>query len=101
MTAIDRDLEAAERVGKALIHEARNVLTPIISAAFLLDTHAENPEKVRELAKRIEDFARSEDRLLAKMRAVLEHERLGDAGPAPADAGAPASAAASSSVPKP
>lgn len=99
MNTFDPELAAAERVGRALIHEARNVLTPIISAAFLLDTHADDPAKVRELAKKIEAFAKAEERLVAKMRAVLEKERLGDTASAVPGSGAPDSSAPSSTIP--
>ncbi|MBI1809135.1 MAG: hypothetical protein HYR75_04495 [Gemmatimonadetes bacterium] len=99
MNELDRELAAAERVGRAIIHEARNVLTPITSAAFLLDTHADDPAKVRELAKKIEVFAKAEERLVAKMRAVLDRERLGDTASAVSPTGAPAPSAPSSTVP--
>jgi nitrogen-specific signal transduction histidine kinase len=69
---LDRRLEAMHRVASALVHEIRNVLNPI--AAYLLAAHAENPQKVRELAKRIEEFAKAEDRVAAKRRELLERE---------------------------
>jgi nitrogen-specific signal transduction histidine kinase len=69
-----RRLEAMHRVASALVHEIRNVLNPIVSAAYLLEAHAENPQKVRELAKRIEEFAKAEDRVAAKRRELLERE---------------------------
>lgn len=69
-----RGLAAAERVAGAMLHEVRNVLNPIVSAAFLLDANAGDPAKVRELAKRIEGFAKAEERVAAKMRELLAHE---------------------------
>jgi len=101
MTDHDLDLAAAERVGRALIHEARNVLTPITSAAFLLETHAGDPAKVLELARKIETFAKAEERLVAKMQTALENERLGGKTSAEADAGVPAGSAPSSTLPQP
>jgi len=78
--ARSEQLAAAERVAGAMLHEMRNVLNPIVSAAFLLDAHAGDPLKVRELAKRIEGFAKAEERIAAKMREVLDREaRRGDA----------------------
>lgn len=99
MTTVERDLAAAERVGRALIHETRNVLTPIISATFLLETHADDPAKVRDLAKRIETFAKAEQRLVAKMREVLDAERLGETDSTVPAAGAQPAAAPSSTIP--
>jgi hypothetical protein len=61
-----------------MLHEARNVLNPIVSAAFLLDANANDPVKVRELARRIEGFAMAEERIAAKMRELLEREAAGD-----------------------
>jgi signal transduction histidine kinase len=69
-----RELAAAERVAGAMLHEVRNVLNPIVSAAFLLDANAGDPAKVRELARRIEGFAKAEERVAAKMRELLAIE---------------------------
>ena len=77
---LDRRLEAMHRIASALVHEIRNVLNPIVSAAYLLDAHAENPQKVRELAKRIEEFAKAEERVIAKLRELLEREATGAIG---------------------
>jgi nitrogen-specific signal transduction histidine kinase len=74
----ERRLASAQRVAVAMLHEMRNVLNPIVSAAFLLDTHANDPAKVHELARRIEGFAMAEERLTAKMRELLEREAAGD-----------------------
>jgi len=78
----ERRLASAQRVAVAMLHEMRNVLNPIVSAAFLLDANASDPAKVRELARRIEGFAMAEERLTAKMRELLEREAVGDAAPA-------------------
>lgn len=74
----ERRLASAQRVAVAMLHEMRNVLNPIVSAAFLLDAHANDPAKVHELARRIEGFAMAEERLTAKMRELLEREAAGD-----------------------
>jgi hypothetical protein len=95
-----RRLDCAARVAGAMLHEVRNVLNPIVSAAFLLDVNAENPTRVRELAKRIEGFAKAEERVAAKMRELLDREAAGDeAGPT---AGvSPATASSSTQAPRP
>ena len=87
----DPRLDAATRVGRALLHEVRNVLNPIVSAAWLLDANATDPEKVRDLARRIEGFANADARLAGRMRSLLAEEsaRLDDG--ADAGAGAPSS----------
>lgn len=93
-------LAAAERVAGAMLHEMRNVLNPIVSAAFLLDANAGDPGKVRELAKRIEGFAKAEQRVAAKMRELLDREaRRGD--PRIAAGASRAEAPSSTSVPHP
>ena len=77
---LERRLEAMHRIASALVHEIRNVLNPIVSAAYLLDAHAEDPQKVRELARRIEGFAKAEDRVAAKRRDLLEREATAPTG---------------------
>lgn len=77
---LGRRLEAMHRIASALVHEIRNVLNPIVSAAYLLEAHADNPEKVRELAKRIESFAKAEDRVAAKRRELMEREATSAGG---------------------
>lgn len=91
--AADPRLDAATRVGRALLHEVRNVLNPIVSAAWLLDANAGDPEKVRELARRIEGFANADTRLAARVKALLAEEsaRLDDGAGAGAEAPSPPS----------
>lgn len=74
----ERRVAAATRVAVGMLHEVRNVLNPIVSAAFLLDANAGDPAKVKELAKRIEGFAKAEARIAAKMRELLDLEAAGD-----------------------
>ena len=70
-------LEAAERVAAGMLHEFRNVLNPIVSAAWLLEAHSTDPERVRELARRIDGFAKAEARIAAKLRELLDREVAG------------------------
>ncbi len=69
-----RKLDAAERVAAGMIHEFRNVLNPIVSAAWLLEANANDPAKVRELAKKIDGFARADRKVEAKMQELLDNE---------------------------
>jgi hypothetical protein len=71
-------LDAAQRVAKGMLHEFRNILNPIVSAAYLMHANANDPVKVRELARRIEGFARAEDRVATKMRELLDREASGE-----------------------
>jgi signal transduction histidine kinase len=73
-----RRLDAAQRVAKGMLHEFRNILNPIVSAAYLMHANANDPAKVRELATRIEGFARADDRVAKKMRELLEREASGE-----------------------
>ncbi|HVT40333.1 MAG TPA: hypothetical protein VHE78_14925 [Gemmatimonadaceae bacterium] len=72
-----RRLESAQRVAQGMLHEFRNILNPIVSAAYLMHANAHDPAKVRELATRIEGFARAEDRVATKMRELLDREASG------------------------
>ena len=71
------ELDAAARVAAGLLHEFRNVLNPIVSAAWLLEANANDPEKVIELARRIDGFAKSESRIAARLRELLDEEKAG------------------------
>jgi hypothetical protein len=68
------ELDAAGRVAAGLLHEFRNVLNPIVSAAWLVEANARDPEKVIELARRIDGFAKAEARIAAKARELLDGE---------------------------
>jgi flagellar motility protein MotE (MotC chaperone) len=92
-----RGRDVAERVATAMLHEIRNVLNPIVSAAYLLQANAHDEAKVRELAAKIERFAKAEERVAAKMRQLLERESASDAHLGP-DAGAQRLPAPSSST---
>lgn len=71
------ELEAAARVAAGLLHEFRNVLNPIVSAAWLLEANANDPQKVIELARRIDGFAKADVRIAVKVRELLDRETAG------------------------
>jgi nitrogen-specific signal transduction histidine kinase len=75
--AREGELETARRVAAGLLHEFRNVLNPIVSAAWLLEANANDPEKVIELARRIDGFAKADSRIAAKLREMLQEEAAG------------------------
>ena len=72
-----REVEAGSRVAAGLLHEFRNVLNPIVSAAWLVEANAHDPEKVIELARRIDGFAKAEARIAGKVRELLDKEAAG------------------------
>ena len=78
-----RELEVANRVAAGLLHEFRNVLNPIVSAAWLLEANANNPSKVIELAQRINGFAKADAKIAAKLRELLDKEAAGMPAHAP------------------
>ena len=51
-----------------------------------VEANANDPAKVRELAARINGFAKAEERIAAKMRELLDRERDGAAAAPPAGA---------------
>jgi nitrogen-specific signal transduction histidine kinase len=69
--------QAAARVAAGLLHEFRNVLNPIVSAAWLLEANANNPQKVIELARRIDGFAKADARVAARIRELIDREATG------------------------
>jgi nitrogen-specific signal transduction histidine kinase len=71
------EVEAAARVAAGLLHEFRNVLNPIVSAAWLLEANASDPQKVIELARRIDGFAKADVRIAVKVRELLDREAAG------------------------
>jgi len=77
------ELAAAARVAAGLLHEVRNVLNPIVSAAWLLEANANDPQKVIELARRIDGFARADARLAVRVRELLDQEIAGLPAPKP------------------
>lgn len=71
------EVEAAARVAAGLLHEFRNILNPIVSAAWLLEANANDSQKVIELAHRIDGFARADARIAVKARELLDREAAG------------------------
>lgn len=71
------ELDAAARVAAGLVHEFRNIMNPIVSAAWLVEANANDPEKVIELARRIDGFAKADARIAAKLREMLDEEAAG------------------------
>jgi len=77
------EVEAAARVAAGLLHEFRNVLNPIVSAAWLLEANANDPQKVIELARRIDGFAKADARIAMKLQELLDREAAGRSNGSP------------------
>ncbi len=77
------EVEAAARVAAGLLHEFRNVLNPIVSAAWLLEANANDPQKVIELARRIDGFAKADARIAVKLQELLDREAAGRSNGSP------------------
>ncbi|HEY3288321.1 MAG TPA: ATP-binding protein [Gemmatimonadaceae bacterium] len=73
-TPREQRLAAAGRVAAGLMHEFRNVLMPIANAAFVLEQQAEDPAKVRELARRLAQMAQVRGRVLDRLRDFLRQD---------------------------
>lgn len=71
------EVEVAARVAAGLLHEFRNILNPIVSAAWLVEANANDPQKVIELARRIDGFAKADARIAGKARELLDREAAG------------------------
>jgi signal transduction histidine kinase len=80
-TSREQRLAAAGRVAAGLLHEFRNVLMPIANLAFILEQQADNPDKVRELARRLAQLAQVRGRVLDRLRDFIRQdtERFPDA----------------------
>lgn len=51
--AHERRLAAVGQLAAGVMHDVNNALNPIMAAAFLLEANADNPESVRDYARRI------------------------------------------------
>lgn len=70
----DRRLAAVGRFAAGMLHETRNLLNPVLAAAYLLEMHADDPEQVKQLARRIADLCDVGPRAHSKLRAFLRQE---------------------------
>lgn len=73
-TPREQRLAAAGRVAAGLLHEFRNVLSPIANTAFLLEQQAGDPARVRELAQRIAQLAQVHGRVMDRLRDFLRQD---------------------------
>lgn len=76
VTPREQRLAAAGRVAAGLLHEFRNVLAPISNVAFVLEQQADDPEKVRELARRLGQLTLSRRRVFERLRDFLRQDAV-------------------------
>jgi signal transduction histidine kinase len=73
-TPREQRLAAAGRVAAGLLHEFRNVLAPITNLAFVLERQADDPARVRELARRLATMAEVRGRVVERLRDFLRQD---------------------------
>lgn len=73
-TPREQRLAAAGRVAAALLHEFRNVLAPVANLAFVLERQADDPAKVRELARRLGEMATVRSRVAERLRDFIRQD---------------------------
>jgi signal transduction histidine kinase len=73
-TPREQRLAAAGRVAAGLLHEFRNVLSPIANLAFLLEQHSGDPERVRELSQRLSRLTQARGRVAERLRDFLRQD---------------------------
>lgn len=76
VTPREQRLAAAGRVAAGLLHEFRNVLSPISNLAFLLEQQAGDPERVRELAQRLSRLTQARGRVAERLRDFLRQDAV-------------------------
>jgi signal transduction histidine kinase len=73
-TPREQRLAAAGRVAAGLLHEFRNVLAPIANLAFVLEHQADDPAKVRDLARRLGELAQVRGRVADRLRDYIRQD---------------------------
>lgn len=76
VTGREQRLAAAGRVAAGLLHEFRNVLSPISNLAFLLEQQADDPARVRELSQRLSRLTQARGRVAERLRDFLRQDAV-------------------------
>lgn len=74
--ARERRLAAVGQLAAGVMHDVNNALNPIVAAAYLLQQHADDPEKVRHYANRIAAAAETGAATAARVGRFLRQEPL-------------------------
>ncbi|MGH7615735.1 MAG: ATP-binding protein [Gemmatimonadaceae bacterium] len=72
----ERRLAAVGQLAAGVMHDVNNALNPIMAAAYLLETHAENPAAVRDYAVRIAKAAETGAATAARVGRFIRQEPL-------------------------
>jgi signal transduction histidine kinase len=74
--ARERRLAAVGQLAAGVMHDVNNALNPIMAAAYLLQAHATNPDKVRDYAERISKAAETGAATAARVGRFIRQEPL-------------------------
>ena len=74
--ARDRRLASLGQLAAGVMHDVNNALNPVMLAAWLLDRHAEEPERVREYASRIQKAAETGAATASRVGRFIRQEPL-------------------------
>jgi PAS domain S-box-containing protein len=74
--AHERRLAAVGQLAAGVMHDVNNALNPIMAAAYLLKTAADNPERVRDYADRIAKAAETGAATAARVGRFIRQEPL-------------------------
>jgi signal transduction histidine kinase len=74
----ERRLAAVGQLAAGVMHDVNNVLNPILAAAYLVDSYAEDTAAVREYAQRIAHAAEMGVSTLGRLRRFIRQEPIHD-----------------------
>jgi len=73
-TPREQRLAAAGRMAAGLMHDFRNQLGPIANLAFMLEQRADDPDAVRNLARRLAELAQPRGRVMDRLRDFVRQD---------------------------
>ncbi len=74
LTPREQRLAAGGRVAAGMLHDMRNQLGTISNLAFVLEHVADDPEKVRDLARRLAELAHVRTRVMDRLRDFVRQD---------------------------